>query len=188
MAIEFSDRQRTTIAAAITILSAVVILFAIGALFWIVGAFFVKFSAVFLPLAVAMVAALVVKPFYEAIATRLKLGRVPALIAVFLSFIIPVTALGWFFGDILVDQVKGLVEAFPTWWTAAVNWVRTRAPQLVQFYNETALGHAVGGAVEGQSGAVVDVAQYLGRRMVTACVDLNGIIILHTSWVVAPIE
>ena len=64
MAIEFSERQRTTIAAAITILSAVVILLAIGTLFWIVGAFFVKFSAVFLPLAVAMVAALVVNPYY----------------------------------------------------------------------------------------------------------------------------
>jgi len=187
MAIEFSDRQRTTIAAAITILSAVVILLAIGALFWIVGAFFVKFSAVFLPLAVAMVAALVVKPFYEAISTRLKLGRVPALIAVFLSFIIPVTALGWFFGDILVDQVKGLVEAFPTWWAAAVNWVRTRAPQLVQFYNETALGHAVGGAVEGQSGAVVDIAQYLGRRMVTAGAGVLSGVATLLGWVVAPI-
>ena len=41
MAIEFSDRQRTTITAALTILSAVVIILAIGTLFWIVGAFFV---------------------------------------------------------------------------------------------------------------------------------------------------
>ena len=61
MAIEFSERQRTTIAAAITILSAVVILVAIGTLFWLIGAFFVKFSAVFLPLAVAMVAGMEMK-------------------------------------------------------------------------------------------------------------------------------
>jgi len=187
MAIEFSDRQRTTIAAAITILSAVVILVAIGALFWIVGAFFVKFSAVFLPLAVAMVAALVVKPYYEAISTRLKLGRVPALMMVFLSFIIPVAGLGWFFGDILVDQTKGLVEAFPTWWAATVEWVRARAPQLVHIYNETAVGQAVGGAVEGQSGAVVDVAQYLGRRMVSAGAGVLSGVASLLGWVVAPI-
>ena len=74
MAIEFSDRQRSTIAAAITILSAVVILVAIGALFWIIGAFFTKFSAVFLPLAVAMVAALVVKPYYEIIQASREIG------------------------------------------------------------------------------------------------------------------
>ena len=187
MAIEFSDRQRATIAAAITILSAVVILFAIGALFWIVGAFFVKFSAVFLPLAVAMVAALVVKPYYELTSTRLKLGRVPALLVVFLSFIVPVAGLGWFFGDLLVEQIKGLVEAFPTWWTATVEWVRTRAPQLVQFYTETAVGQAVGGAVEGQSGAVVDVAQYLGRRMVSAGAGVLSGVATLLGWVVAPI-
>ena len=39
MAIEFSDRQRTTITAALTILSAVVIILAIGTLFWLIGAF-----------------------------------------------------------------------------------------------------------------------------------------------------
>jgi predicted PurR-regulated permease PerM len=187
MDIEFSERQRTTIAAAITILSAVVILLAIGALFWIVGAFFVKFSAVFLPLAVAMVAALVVNPYYEAIATRLKLGRVPALIVVFLSFIVPVVGLGWFFGDLIVDQAKGLIEAFPTWWAATVEWVRARAPQLVHFLNETAFGQAVGDAVEGQSGAVVDVAQYVGRRMVSAGAGVLSGVATLLGWVVAPI-
>ena len=103
MAIEFSDRQRTTITAAVTILSAVVIILAIGTLFWIVGAFFVKFSGIFLPLAVAAVAALVVKPYYEAIRKRLKLGKVPALIAVFLSIVLPIAGIGWFFGDLLFD-------------------------------------------------------------------------------------
>jgi predicted PurR-regulated permease PerM len=187
MGIEFSDRQRTTIASAITILSAVVILFAVGALFWLVGAFLVKFSAVFLPLAVAAVAALVVKPYYEAISTRLKLGKVPALIVVFLSFIIPLAGLGWFFGDLLVDQIKGIVEAFPKWWAASVEWVRARAPQLVHIYNETAIGQAVGGAVEGQSGAVVDVAQYLGRRMVSAGAGVLSGVATLLGWVVAPI-
>ncbi len=187
MAIEFSDRQRATIAAAVTILSAVVIVVAIGALFWIVGAFFVKFSAVFLPLAVAAVAALVVKPYYKAIATRLKLGRVPALIVVFLSFIIPVAGLGWFFGDLLVEQAKGLIEAFPHWWAAAVTWVQQRSPRLVQLYQETAIGQAVGDAVGGQSGAVVDVAQYLGRRMVSAGAGVLYGVAALLGWVVAPI-
>ena len=187
MVIEFSERQRTTIAAAITILSAVVILVAVGALFWIIGAFFVKFSAVFLPLAVAAVAALVVKPFYESIENRLKLGKVPALILVFLSFIIPIAGLAWFFGDLLVDQVKGLVEAFPQWWAASVEWIRERAPQLVHIYNETALGQAVGDAVEGQSAAMVDVAQYLGRRMVSAGAGVLSGVAALLGWAVAPI-
>ncbi len=187
MGIEFSDRQRTTIASAITILSAVVIIVAVGALFWIVGAFFVKFSAIFLPLAVAAVAALVVKPYYEFIRTRLKLGKVPALLVVFLSAIIPLAGLGWFFGDLVIDQIKGIVEAFPAWWKSTSDWVRAKAPQAVQLINETEFGQTIEGAVEGQGGAVVGIVQSLGRRAVTAGAGfLSGIGAL-LAWVVAPI-
>jgi predicted PurR-regulated permease PerM len=115
------------------------------------------------------------------------LGRVPALIVVFLSFIVPVAGLSWFFGDLLVDQVRGLIDAFPKWWAASVEWARVRAPQLVHIYNETALGQAVGEAVEGQGGAVVDVAQYLGRRMVSAGAGVLSGVATLLGWVVAPI-
>jgi predicted PurR-regulated permease PerM len=187
MAIEFSERQRMTIANAITILSAIVIIFAVGALFWIVGAFLVRFSAIFLPLAVAAVAALVVKPYYEVIRTRLKLGRVPALIAVFLSIILPIAGLGWFFGDLLVDQIKGLVTAIPGWWTSAVAWARANAPQAVYLATETELGQTVTDAVQGQGDLVVQIFRYMGQRAVSAGAGvLSGIGVL-LCWVVAPI-
>ena len=187
MAIEFSERQRTTIAAAVTIVSAVVILVAVAALFWIVGAFFVTFSAVFLPLAVAAVAALVVKPYYEIIATRFKLGRVPALLVVFLSIILPIAGLGWFFGDLVVEQVKGLVDSFPGWWSATIDWIQARAPQVVRLYNETTVGQAVGDAVQGQGGVVVDIVQYLGQRAVSAGVGVLSGVTALLGWVVTPI-
>jgi len=187
MPIEFSDRQRMTIAVAVTILSAVVIILAVGALLWLVGTFLQRFSNVFLPIAVAAVAALVVDPYYEFIRSRLKLGRVPALIAVLLSLLIPIVGLGWFFGDLLIDQVKGLIGAFPQWWTAAVGWVTEHAPQLVQLYNETAIGRAVGDAVEGQSGAVVDAVQYLGRQALTAGAGVLSWIGALLGWVVTPV-
>jgi predicted PurR-regulated permease PerM len=187
MPIEFSDRQRSTIAAALTILSAVVIILAVGALFWIVGAFVVRFSAIFLPLAVAAVAALVVKPYYEIIRVRLRLGKITALIAVFLSLIIPVVAVGWFFGDLLVDQIKGLVEAFPAWWKSTVEWVQAKAPEAARLWTETEIGQAVGGAVEGQGGALVDIVQYLGRRAATAGAGILSGVAALLFWVVTPI-
>jgi predicted PurR-regulated permease PerM len=187
MVIEFSERQRTTIAAAITILSAVVIILAIGGLFWIVGAFFARFSAVFLPVAVAAVAALVVKPYYEAIRSRLKLGKVPALLLVFLSIILPIAALGWFFGGLVVDQVKGLVQSIPTWWNASVTWVEAKAPALVELYTDTKVGQAVGSAVEGKGGVVVDIFGYLGQRAVSAGVGVLSGVAALLFWVVTPI-
>jgi predicted PurR-regulated permease PerM len=187
MPIEFSDRQRMTIAAAVTILSVVVILLAVSALLWLVGTFLQRFSSVFLPIAVAAVAALVVDPYYEAIRTWLKLGKVPALIVVLLSLLAPIVGLGWFFGDLLVDQVRGLIGSLPTWWAAAVSWVREHAPQIVQLYQETTVGRAVGDAVEGQCGVVVDAVQFLGRKAVTAGAGVLSWIGALLAWVVTPV-
>jgi len=187
MAIEFSERQRTTIANAITILSAVVIIVAVGALFWIVGAFFVKFSAIFLPVAVAAVAAMVVKPYYETIRTRLKLGRFPALIVVFLSAIIPMTALGWFFGDLIFDQAKGLIQSCPGWWASAVQWTKVHAPQIEHLLVDTKIGQAAGDAVEGQGDAFVNVLRFMGQRAVSAGAGVISWVGALVCWVVAPI-
>jgi len=187
MAIELSEKQQVTVATAITILSAVVIILAVGTLFWLVGAFFVKFSAIFLPVAVAAVVALVVKPYFEAIRRRLHIGRVPALIVVFLSAIVPIGALGWFFGAIIFDQLKGLVQSLPGWWASAVEWVRVNAPQIEHLITDTRLGQALEGAVGGQADALMDVAQFMGQRAVSAGAGvLSGIGVL-VCWIVAPI-
>ncbi len=187
MAIEFSDRQRSVIANAVTILSAVVIIVAIGALFWIVGAFFVKFSAIFLPVAVAAVAALVVKPYYEAIRTRLKLGRVVALIVVFLSAIVPIAALGWFFGGLIVDQAKGLIQSCPGWWASTVEWTKVHAPQIEHLLIDTKVGQAAGDAVQGQGDALVNIFQFMGQRAVSAGAGVISWVGALVCWVVAPI-
>jgi len=187
MALEFSERQRTTIANAITILSAVVIIVAVSALFWIVGAFFVKFSPIFLPVAVAAVAALVVKPYYEIIRTRLKLGRVVALIVVFLSAIIPIAALGWFFGGLIVDQTKGLIQSCPRWWASTVQWTKVHAPQIEHLLVDTKVGQAVGDAVQGQGDAFVNVLQFMGQRAVSAGFGVISWVGALVCWAVAPI-
>jgi predicted PurR-regulated permease PerM len=187
MPFEFSDRQRSVIANAVTILSAVVIIGAVGALFWVVGAFFVRFSAIFLPVAVAAVAAMVVKPFYDAIHTRLKLGRFPALIVVFLSAIIPIAALGWFFGGLVFDQAKGLIQSCPGWWASAVEWTKVHAPQIEHLLVDTKIGQAAGDAVKGQGDAVVNVLQFMSQRAVSAGAGVISWVGALVCWAVAPI-
>jgi predicted PurR-regulated permease PerM len=187
MALEFSDRQRSVIANAVTILAAVVIIGAVGALFWIIGAFFSRFSAIFLPVAVAAVAAMVVKPFYDAIKTRLKLGRFPALIVVFLSAIIPIAALGWFFGDLIFDQAKGLIQSLPGWWASAVQWTTVHAPQIEHLLVDTRVGQAAGDAVQGQGDTFVSLLQFMGQRAMSAGAGVISWIGALVCWAVAPI-
>jgi len=187
MALEFNERQRTTIASAITILAAVVIIGAVGALFWVVGAFFVRFSAIFLTVAVDEVAAMVVKPYYDAIHTRLKLGRFPALIVVFLSAIIPIAALGWFFGGLIFDQAKGLIQSIPGWWASAVQWTRVHAPQIEHLLVDTKIGQAAGDAVQGQGDTFVSLLQFMGQRAMSAGAGVISWVGALVCWAVAPI-
>ena len=93
MALELSERQQNTVAAAVTILSTLIIISAIGLICWLIGAFVNHFSSVFLPLAVAAVAALVFNPFYDWIRTKLKANKVVALFLVFLAVVIQVAGL-----------------------------------------------------------------------------------------------
>ena len=128
-----------------------------------------------------------VKPYYEAIRTRLKLGKVPALLVVFLSVIIPIAGVGWFFGGLLFEQIKGLVQSVPTWWNASVAWVQVKAPALMQLYTDTKIGQAIGSAVEGKGDALVSIAQYLGERAVSAGAGVLSGVAALLFWVVAPI-
>ena len=187
MPIELSDRQRTTIATAVTILSAAVIVVAVGAIFWLVGAFLSRFSNIFLPLAVAAVAALVIKPYYDFIYRRLHLGRVPALIAVFLTAIVPLIALGWFFGAIITEQLKGFIQSCPLWWHNAVEWTTEHAPLITGLLADHPLGQTIGDAVEGQTSVIVEGLQLFGRRALTAGAGVMSWVGVLVCWAVFPI-
>jgi predicted PurR-regulated permease PerM len=187
MNLELSERQRSTVAAAITIVAAVVIVVAVGGLFWLIGAFFSRFSNVFLPLAVAGVAALVFQPYYEWLRDTLKLGRVLALIALFLSAVIPLTAFFWFFGALLVDQVSGLVSNLPEWSQAVSAWVKERAPRFVEFVQNHPYLQSVRNAVSGQEGTIVEGLGAVGRGALSAGAGALSAVGALMCWIVTPI-
>jgi predicted PurR-regulated permease PerM len=187
MSLDLSERQKGTVAAAITILSTVVIVVAVGGLFWLIGAFFTRFSNVFLPLAVAGVAALVFKPYYEWLRYRLKLGRVLALIAIFLSALVPLALFLWFFGALLVDQVSDLVNNLPDWWQATVAWVKERAPKVVAFLESNPYVRGAREALEGQQGSLVHSLEAVGRGALSAGASALSAVGTFMCWIVTPI-
>ncbi len=139
MALKLTERQATTVATALTILATLVILLAVVGIFWLIAYFLRTFSGVFLPLAVGAVAALVCQPYYEWLRTKARLPRPLALIAVVLTFVIPVGAFLGFFGTLLVRQVVELASRFPEWWASATASLDRRWPELREFL-ETPLG------------------------------------------------
>jgi predicted PurR-regulated permease PerM len=187
MQLELSERQRGTVAAAVTILSTMIILLAIAAVFYVLGVFMTRFSNVFLPLAVAAVAALVFKPYYELLRTKLRMGKTLALVAVFLSMILPVAAFSFFFGALLVGQLSDLVEKLPELWQTSRAWVEAQAPQVVAFVERTPFLRDLRETVEGQSGALVEGLRAVGRSAWSAGRGVGTWITGLLGWIVLPV-
>lgn len=186
MSIDLSDRQKTTLAAAITVVSTVVILAAIAALFWLLGVFLSSFANVFLPLAVAGVIALILKPFFDWLVAR-RLPPVLALIVLFLAILVPAVAVGWLFGDMLVGQVSELVSHVPEWWRATVEWIQARLPKLKELWDEYQVGDRLQAATSGKEGSLVAGLQSVGLTALSAGRGIFGALGALFSWAVLPV-
>ncbi len=181
--IHLSDRQRTTVAAAITVVSAFVIVCAVAAILWLVGAFFSRFSTVFLPLAVAGIIALILKPYFDWFTAR-RLPPPAALVAVFLAILVPVAGVVWFLGDLVVEQLSDLVARIPDWWKEAVAQVKDRWPDLSEKYG---LEERLREAAEGKEGAVLSGLRFLGGKAISAGAGVFGALGGLFAWAVLPV-
>lgn len=153
--LRLSARQQSTVATALTIVAAVVIVAAVLGLIWTLAAFLQRFSNVFLPLAVGALGALVFNPYHEWLVRRLRLPPALAVVAVFLSILVPVVAFLWFFGALLVEQVTELIRHLPEWWREGRAFVEERWPQVVAFFEDNPWGQRLRAAFEGQGDSMV---------------------------------
>lgn len=184
--LQLSDRQQTTVSAAITILSAFVILVAVAAIFYVLGLFLASFANVFLPLAVAAVAALVFRPYYEWLEEKAKLSPTLAVSAVFLSAILPLVALSWFFGALVVEQLTDLVDKAPEWWQSALTQVDERWPQARELMSGP-YAQELEKAAKDHAGQLWEGVRLVSSRLFDAGAGvLRGVVAL-LGWVVLPV-
>jgi predicted PurR-regulated permease PerM len=184
---DLSDRQKRVVAAAVTTLSLVVILAAVAALFWVAATFLKAFSHVFLPLAVAGVAALVFRPYFDFLRTKLKMPVGLAIVAFFLSALVPLTAFGWFFGALIAEQISGMVKAFPEWWARVQEQFRSQWPQVVQFFQTTPMGQQITEFAEAQKETMLHGLQLVGGKALSAGAGVVRGIGVLAAWVVTPV-
>lgn len=187
MNVEFSERQQQTIATALTILAAVVILSAVGLVVWLLALFVGRFSNVFLPLAVAAIGALVFKPYMDWLRHKVRLPGVVAVIAVFVTILIPVVAFSWFFGEIVVGQLTEIVRGFPETVDKVQEWFDARIPQITEFIQRHELQDAIDGAVEGGRERIVSGLRAVGSGALTAGAGIAAWIGKLLGWVVLPV-
>ena len=187
MALQFTERQSRTIAAAITTLSTLVILVVIGLLGWLAALFLRTFSGVFLPLAVGAVAALVFRPYYEWLHTTARLGVALAVTAVFLSVLIPLGLFALFFGQLALDQLVGLAAQAPSWWESGRVWLEEQLPRATELLDESRFGMQLRQTVASQQDAILAWLQTIGTQALTASLGFARGIGALLSWFIVPV-
>ncbi len=184
--IDLSERQRTTVAAAITVVSTFVVICAVAALLWLIGAFFNTFSGVFLPLAVAGIIALILNPYFDWLVDH-KLPGPVALIAVFLAILLPIAGFGWFLGDIVVEQTSDLISKIPEWWKSGIEQLKQRWPKIQQLSLEYGIEEKLNSAMEGKEGALLSALQFVGLKALSAGAGIFGALAKLFGWAVLPV-
>ncbi len=184
---ELSKQQRDLAATAITILAVLVIVTAVGGLFWLAALFLRSFSHVFLPLAVAGIMALVCRPYFELLRTRLRLPAPLALVVFFLSILIPLVLFAWFFGALLAGQASEMIQAAPGWWERVSGKAQGRWPEVVNFFQTHPIGQRIRQGVEDNIATLVTGLQFVGGKALSAGAGVMRGIGALASWAVLPI-
>lgn len=187
MGLDLSQRQSSTVAAAITTLATLVILLTIGLLGWLVAAFLRTFSGVLLPLAVGGVAALVFRPCYDWLKDRLRLPTPVAVAVVFLSVLVPAAIFFTVFGQMLLTQVLDLVDRAPELWQQSRQWIESRWPEVTEMLERTGAEERVREAMARQQETLLEGLQLLGYQAFAAGRSVARILGGLLGWAVVPV-
>jgi len=129
MAIEFTDRQRKTIASGMTLLSLAVVVVFVSVVVWGLLRMLSFASAAIVPVVLGFFLSLFFKPYYR---WWLGLLRNPtlALVVMLLSVFVPMGVLLWCAGSIIVDEIMNLVEQGPQLADQVLKWFHSTFPGL----------------------------------------------------------
>ncbi len=109
----FTPRQRGIVADGLTVLAASAVVGFVGVLVWALLAVVSGLQQVLAPFLVAAMLAMLFKPYYTLLNRLFRGSHVLSLALFFLSLLVPLGLVVWFFGELLVAQVIGLLDRIP---------------------------------------------------------------------------
>lgn len=186
LTLSFSERQKSIIAAALTTLSLVAIVVVVVWLAKAVLAFFVYFSGVFLPLAVASILATLMKPFYERVRGRLK-NRTLSLAIVILSLVVPLAVLLYYYGVMILGQISSFLADLPLWVEKIQHFIEAKMPAIQGLVEQYDLRDRLETVLQGRSEFLASSAAAVGQGVFSTGSAIFSTVAGLLSWAVMPI-
>jgi predicted PurR-regulated permease PerM len=132
-----SELQHRLITTALAGLSLFVICALLFVLFQVLTAFVGRFSGVLLPLAVAGILAMLLRPLVQFMENHTRLNRVGSTIVLFVLVVLILGASLWLVIPVILEQTIEFIRSLPAIYEGLRGLVQSRFPQLLKFLTET---------------------------------------------------
>lgn len=132
-AISFTERQQGIIAAGITVLCTTLVAGFIALIMWAVYKLLSAVAVVVTPLLVALILALLLKPYYLWLHLHLRRSNLLTIPVLFLSILLPLAALSFFFGSLFVSQLVSFIDYLPSLFERIAEAMKESNPNLQTF-------------------------------------------------------
>lgn len=166
-------------------------LLAIGAAvifgFVLMGRLMGHFSSVLWPLATAGILALILRPAVDVLQRRLRLRRIPAVVVLYLAFVLVIAGLMLMITPPLVEQILSFIEFAPEFWKRAVAEAQMHYPEWVGFAERQMEKPAIRNMVENLGKEAQALLSQALPSLKAAGVGVLGVFAFVTQLAIVPI-
>jgi len=185
--LELGPRQRTTVAAAITLLAVMVLLAVFFAALWGLSHFVGTFQHVLLPPIVAGILAMLLRPYYDLL-VKVCRGYQPGGLALFFLFaLIPLGLLTWFGGVFATKQLIRFFEDLPSLLNSLLESARSVWPQVAPLLEKYGLMSEVDKFLQDPVDIVANVLRTSWERMLQPIAQMFQSVAGLFAWAVLPL-
>ncbi|MBN1908077.1 MAG: AI-2E family transporter, partial [Deltaproteobacteria bacterium] len=185
--LELSPRQRTTVAAAMTLGAVLVLVVVFSAIVWGLAHFVGVFQNVLLPPVVAGILTMLLRPYYGWLVKICRGYRSAGLVLFFLSALIPLGIFIWFAGVFAVNQLISLFQELPSMINSMFETGRSHWPQVAALLEKYGLMSGLGSLLENPGEMVTKALQASGQRISQSIAQMFQSAAGLFAWAVLPV-
>ncbi|MBN1931553.1 MAG: AI-2E family transporter [Desulfobacterales bacterium] len=185
--LELGPRQRTTVAAAITLGAALLLVLIFSTIVWGLAIFVGAFQNVLLPPVVAGILTMLLRPYYNWLLKICCGSQAAAIVLFFLSAIVPLGTFIWFAGAFAANQLLRLFDDLPSIINAMQEAVRSYWPQVAALLKKYGLMSNFGNLVDNPGEMVANALRASGERISQSIFHMFQSAAGLFAWAVLPV-
>jgi predicted PurR-regulated permease PerM len=185
--LELGPRQRTTVAAAMTLGAVLVLVLICSAIVWGLALFVGAFKNVLLPPVVAVILTMLLRPYYAWLFKICRESRAATLVLFFLSALVPLFLFIWFAAAFAASQLLRLFDDLPDMINSMREAVRSYWPQVAALLEKYEILSRFGSLLDNPGEMVSSALRASGQRMSQSIIQMFQSVAGLFAWAVLPV-